>query len=202
MNVGQKPGDRIAVIGKANKLQTVLSAEFDANPGCTVFREKIPYYSDLSIRDNAQQLKMMLCERDVALFEELLELSELTREGWTHTFRKDMTGEKKLYGLLAAMITRPNVLLVYDLLSGMKTRQREAFARMAECFYENGCTLVYTSQTLKDVMRLEFAQEIWISGKGGFIKTDTAAVAAKCAELKTPEQIDALYRRMEAGENV
>lgn len=194
------PGGLIAVIGKREALQPLLSAEFPAASGCVVFSEKIPLYSDLSIRDNVQQLRMMVSERDPALLEALLKRSGLKKQGWTQPFRKDMTGQKRLFGILAAMLTRPKVLLVYDLLVGMEAKQREAFAQMADCCRDGGGTLVYTAQSIRDVLRLELRQAVWLPGGEGFRRTDTAAIAALCAEQASPEQADDLLDRMEAGE--
>lgn len=199
-NIG-KSGGLIAVIGKKEQLQAALSAAFTGKPGCMIFSEKVPFYADLSIRDNVQQLRMMTGERELALFESLLALTGLKKlSGWTHPFRKDMTGQKRLFGIMEAMLTRPDTLLGYDLLAGMEAKQREAFAKMADCYRENGGRLVYTAQSLKDVLRLELSQEIWLRGKDGFIQTDTEAIKAKCAALQAPEEVDELYRRMEAGE--
>lgn len=199
MNKSQNTGNLTAVIGKKEQLQEKLSAEFSGKTKCSVFSEKVPFYSDLSIQDNVQQLRMMTGERDLALFEELLTLSGLKKQrGWTQPFRKDMTGQIRLFGIFEAMITRPDTLIAYDLLAGMETKQREAFAKMADCYRENGGKMVYTAQKLKDVMQLEVEQAIWLFGKEGFIRTDTAAVTAKCAEVS--EQADELYRRMEGGE--
>ena len=201
MNNDRKPYGLIAVIGKQETLRPALPAEFAGKQEVTFFSEEIPYYADLSIRDNVQQLRMMTGEKALALFEELLTLSGLQNlSEWKQPFRKDMTGQKRLFGIFEAMITRPDLLLVFDLLAGMEANQREAFAKMADRYRENGGKLVYTAQSLKDVMRLELSQEVWLTGKDGFIRTDTETVNAKCAALAATEDIDEQYRRMEAGE--
>lgn len=197
MNNGKATGGLVAVIGKKEDLQAALSAEL---AGAAVFSEEIPFYPGLSIQNNVRQLRMMLPEGKQERFEALLQRTELKKDGWTHPFRKDMTGQKRLFGILEAMLTEPETLLVYDLLAGMENKQREAFAKMAESYRESGGRLVYSSKSLKDVLRMEIAQEIWLPASGGFCKTDSDAVKAKLSEAGTPEQTDALLQRMEAGE--
>lgn len=198
MSSAETPGGLIAVIGKRERLREALSAELAGRREYAVWDEKVRFYPGLRIRDNVRQLRMALPEPAQAGFESLLELSGLKKQGWSRPFRKDMTGQKRLFGLLEAMLTYPEALLVYDLLAGMEAKQREAFAKMADSYRESGGILIYTAQSLKDVMRLEIQQEIWLPGENGFRKTDTEAVSAKCVEA--PEDSDALYQRMEAGE--
>ena len=85
MNNDKATGGLVAVIGKKEDLQTALSA---ALAGAAVFSGEIPFYPGLRIRDNAQQLRMMLPEGKKERFEALLKLSELKKDGWTHPFRK------------------------------------------------------------------------------------------------------------------
>ena len=190
-------GSLVAVIGEWESLRAALSAL----PGKrTVFSESIPFYPGLSVRDNVRQLRMMLPDGSLERFEALLSRSGLKKEGWTHPFRKDMVGQKRLFGLLEAMLTEPEGLLVCDLLAGMEAKQREAFAGMAALYQSGGGSLIYTSPGLKDVLRLELPQEVWLPGSGGFMKTDAAALRARLGAAETPEEADALMHRMEAGE--
>ena len=162
MRNGQTDGALIAVVGKREALLPLLSAEF---PEAAVFDERTRYYPYLSIRDNVRQLRMMVGEGDAAFLEKLLELSGLSRlSGWTRPFRKDMTGELRLFGILEAMLTRPDTLIGYDLLAGMTAKQRERFAEMAAYYRDSGGRLVYTAQSLKDVQQPELTQELRVLG--------------------------------------
>lgn len=201
MNNSLKPGRLVAVIGKRERLRPALSAEFPAGPGCAVLPEAIPCDPSLSIRDNVQQLRMMAPAEDSALFEALLALTGLEQHrGWKRPFRGDMTAEKKLYAVFAAMLPKPETLLIYDVPAEMNAAQRAAFAQMAERFCGSGSALVYTASDLKSVMQLELRQEIWLPGPDGFRKTDAEAIAESSAMLLTPGERNAYYRELEAGE--
>ena len=196
-----KPRRLIAVIGKRERLRPALSAAFPAGPGCVILPEAIPCDLSLSIRDNVRQLRMMIPAEDSARFEALLALTGLPRHrGWKRPFRGDMTGEKKLYAVFAAMLPGPETLLIYDALAEMNAAQRAAFGQMAEQFCGSGSALVYTASDLKSVMQLERKQEIWLPGPDSFRKTDAEAIAESSAMLLTPGERNAYYRELEAGE--
>ena len=173
-----------------------------AEPGTEVCREKnIPYSSMLSIRQNAAQLRILLDDGERAWLRELLEASGLKKNGWTKPFRRDQPGQKRLWGILTALLTRPERLLALEPMAGMTAQDREAFARLIALGAERGTEVRLTAARLRDVMRLGVPCRVCFAAGDAWRETDSAALEAEHGEEGPEAGWDSIQERWEGSEN-
>lgn len=173
-----------------------------AEPRTEVCREKnIPYSSMLSIRQNAAQLRILLDDEKQVWLRELLEASGLKKNGWTRPFRKDQPGQKRLWGILTALLTRPERLLALEPMAGMTAQDREAFARLIVLGAERGTELRFTAARLQDVMRLGIPCRVCFAAGDSWRETDSAALEAENGADGPEAGWDSIQKRWEGAEN-
>ena len=173
-----------------------------AEPGTEICREKnIPYSSMLSIRQNAAQLRILLDDGERAWLRELLEASGLKKNGWTKPFRRDQPGQKRLWGILTALLTRPRRLLALDPMVGMTAQDREALARLIALGAERGTEVRFTAARLRDVMRLGVPCRVCFAAGDAWRETDSAALEAENGEEGPEAGWDSIQERWEGSEN-
>ena len=187
----------ITLVGKRAGELALAQAE----PGTEVCREKnVPYSSMLSIRQNAAQLRILLDDGECAWLRELLEASGLKKNGWTKPFRKDQPGQKRLWGILTSLLTRPESLLALDPMVGMTAQDREAFVRLVSLGAERGTEVRFTAARLQDVMRLGIPCRVCFAVGGTWQETDSAALKAEHGAEGPETGWDSIQKRWEGTE--
>ncbi len=188
----------IALVGERAAALALAQAE----PGTEVCREKnVPCSPLLSIRQNAAQLRILLDDGERAWLRELLEASGLKKNGWTKPFRRDQPGQKRLWGILTALLTRPERLLALEPMVGMTAQDREAFARLTALGAERGTEVRFTAARLQDVMRLGIPCRVCFAAGDAWRETDTAALEAEHGADAPETGWDGIQRRWEAKES-
>jgi len=174
----------------------------EAKPGMEVCRETgIPYYPLLSIKQNTVLLRILLDDEKRTWLRELLEASGLKKNGWTKPFRKDQPGQKRLWGILTSLLTRPERLLALDPMVGMTAQDREAFARLIVLGTERGTEVRFTAARLQDVMRLAIPCRVCFAAGNTWRETDSATLEGKLEAAALDTTWDDLQRRWEDGAN-
>lgn len=187
-----------ALIGK----EAAKLALAQAKPGAEICREdNIPYSPLLSIKQNTAQLRILLDTENSAWLQELLEASGLKRSGWTKPFRKDQPGQKRLWGILTSLLTRPEMLLAQDPMVGMTAQDREAFARLIVLGTERGTEVRLTAARLQDVMRLAIPCRVCFAAGNSWQETDSAALEAEYGTDGPETGWDNIQRRWEESAN-
>lgn len=187
-----------ALVGEGAAALALAQAE----PGTEVCREtNIPCSPLLSIRQNAAQLRILLEDGRRAWLRELLEASGLKKNGWTRPFRKDQPGQKRLWGILTALLSRPERLLVTDPMVGMTAQDREAFARLLTLGAEHGIEVRFTAARLQDVMRLAVPCRVCFAAGDSWRETDSAALEAEYGAEGPEASWDGIQKRWEGSAN-
>ncbi len=187
-----------ALIGK----EAAKLALAQAKPGAEICREdNTPYSPLLSIKQNTAQLRILLDTENSAWLQELLEASGLKRSGWTKPFRKDQPGQKRLWGILTSLLTRPEMLLAQDPMVGMTAQDREAFARLIVLGTERGTEVRLTAARLQDVMRLAIPCRVCFAAGNSWQETDSAAQEAEYGTDGPETGWDNIQRRWEESAN-
>ncbi len=177
-------------------------ARAQAEPGTEICREKgVPYSPMLSIRQNAAQLRILLDNEKRAWLRELLEASGLKKNGWTKPFRKDRPGSLRLWGILTALLIRPERLLVTDPMVGMTAQDREAFAWLLTLGAEHGIEVRFTAARLQDVMRLAVPCRVCFAAGDAWRETDSAALEAEYGAERPEASWDGIQKRWEGSAN-
>ena len=184
-----------ALVGENAAEMALVQAE----PGTEICRETgIPYSPLLSIKQNAAQLRILLDDEGSGWLGALIDRAGLKKQGWSKPFRKDQPGLLRLWGVLTALLTRPERLLALGPMVGMTAADREAFARLTAFGAERGTEVRFTAARLQDVMRLGIPCRVCFAAGDAWRETDSAALEA---EHGPDTDWDSIQKRWEESAN-
>lgn len=161
-----------------------------------VFNGNIPFFPDISIKNNAAYIKLAVGKEGSAFFDELLKAVKFERNAYKHAFRKDMDSEKQLWGVMLTMLSMPQTALLVDPLAGMNAKTREAFVKVLDICRNRGISVIYTAQSLKDVMRLEMRQNVLVFKGDDYILVSNDKLLERKQEMGEAASYEDLYQEL------
>ena len=161
-----------------------------------VFNGNIPFFPDISIKNNTEYIKLAVGKEGSALFDELLKVAKFERNAYNHAFRKDMDSEKQLWGVILTMLSQPQAALLIDPLTGMKAKTREAFVKVLDICRNRDIKVIYTAQSLKDVLQLEMQQNVIVLKGDNYILTSSDKLQERKQEMGEAASYEDLYKEL------
>ncbi|NLO48969.1 MAG: hypothetical protein GX111_11715 [Clostridiales bacterium] len=140
-----------------NKLPNERTAVFNGSPA---------FYRDLSVEKNISVRRIVLDQPRNEWIKELCDAAGLTKRITGRKFRKDMTCEKQIYGVISTLFNKPELVLMNEPLVGLNADTRLKFAAILNlCKREN--IKVAFSAALTDAVKLETVEQFMLVGSDG-----------------------------------
>ena len=114
------------------------------------------YYDDLSVQDNLKMRAILLGKNDPKRIKELRKLFALeNKDVGSHAMRSCSLGQKQCFGIVAALLGGPEILLLDEPLNGIDpTDMDETCELLSKINRESGVTILISSQLLGEVYEL------------------------------------------------
>ena len=110
------------------------------------------YYSSMSARDNLKSVQLLLGRKDNSELSRVLDLVGLNPTS-RQTLRTFSTGMKQRYGLAAAMIGDPDLLVLDEPLNGLDVQGTQDINRLLTQLRDQGKTILLSSHLLAQLYK-------------------------------------------------
>ena len=141
----------VEILGRSDKKGLRLSRK---SVGALV--DSPAYYDDLSVKDNLRMRSILIGADDKGRIDELREMFKITsNEVGTRAIHFCSLGQKQRYGIAAALLGTPELLLLDEPINGLDpSGMRETRELLQSISRDSGVTMIISSHLLEELYKL------------------------------------------------